>query len=154
MLEQLVLARQGFSFDVDETPAWVDILLLEAAVLIGHRDAANLLSARFTNSNYLTTGMFYPTCVKRHLGSAAALLERPDDALSGLNSAFLETCKVGFRPETALIRFELAKLLFEQYPEQRTDAKEHLQFAIAEFQTMKMQVALDHALQYMNILKQ
>jgi hypothetical protein len=150
MLEQLVLPRQGLGFDVDETPAWVDVLLLEAAVLVGHREAASLLAARFANSNYLTTGAFYPTCVRRHLGTAAALLDRPNYALSTLNSALLDARKVGFRPEIALIRLELAKLLFEHYPEQRVNAKEHLQFAVTEFQTMKMQGALDHASRYMD----
>ena len=150
MLEQLVLTRQDLSFDIDQTPAWVDVVLLEAAVLVGHQEAASLLAARFANSNYLTTGILYSTCVRRHLGTAAALLDRPNDALSSLNSALLDAHKVGFRPEIALIRLELAKLLFERYPEQRADAKEHLQFAVTEFQTMKMQVALDCASQYID----
>ena len=54
----------------------------------------------------------------------------------------LEICqKVRFRPEIALIRFGLAELLLERYPDQRAEAIEHLDFAIAEFQEMKMQRA-------------
>ena len=45
-LEQLVVARLVIGSIEDETPAWWDILLLEAAVLVGHKQAADLLMRR------------------------------------------------------------------------------------------------------------
>ncbi len=42
-----------------------------------------------------------------------------------------------FRPETALTRLQLAELLLEHYPEERSEVLEHLDFAISEFRVMK-----------------
>ena len=53
--------------------------------------------------------------------------------------------KIGFRPEIALIRLQLAELLLEHYPAERTSAIEHLDFAIGEFHEMKMQPSLEKA---------
>ena len=45
------------------------------------------------------------------------------------------------------------ELLLEHYPDERTDALEHLDFAISEFREMKMQPSLERALRHRDILK-
>ncbi len=66
----------------------------------------------------------------------------------------IELCeRAGFRPELALSRLGLAEALLEHYPEERKEALEHLDFAIAEFQEMKMQPSLERALRHRDILK-
>jgi len=57
-----------------------------------------------------------------------------------------------FCPEIALTRLQLAELLLEHYPEEKSDAPEHLDFAIAEFREMKMQPSLERALRHKEIL--
>ena len=87
-----------------------------------------------------------PTCPARHLGAAAALLGRPDEAMAYYQRALDACAKLRFRPDTALTRLQLAELLLEHYPDERDAAIEHLDFAIAEFREMKMQPSLERAL--------
>ncbi len=49
------------------------------------------------------------------------------------------------RPELALSRFNLAALQFEHFPDERSEAIEHIEFAIVEFKEMKMQPSLEKA---------
>ena len=153
MLEELVLSRPGIGSDEDETRAWPDILFLETAVLVGHREAAELLLRRFAGSGMHTTGFYYTTCIPSHLGAAAALLGRPDEARVHYRTA-LEVCQeMRFRPELALTQLHSAELLLEHYPEERAEALEHLDTAIAEFRDMKMQPSLERALRHRDILR-
>lgn len=46
------------------------------------------------------------------------------------------------RPEIALTRLQLAELLLEHYPDERSEALEHLDFAIGDFHDMKIQPSL------------
>ncbi len=72
----------------------------------------------------------------------------------GLLHDALDICvQSGFRPEIALTRLQLAELLLEHYPDERADAIEHLDFAIGEFQEMKMQPSLEQALRHRELLK-
>jgi tetratricopeptide (TPR) repeat protein len=153
MLEQLVLRRPGMGSAEDETPAWEDTLLLEAAVLVGHRQAAELLLRRLADSSAPTSGRHHITCTARHLGAAAALLGRPDEARAHYQTALEVATEMRFRPEVALTRLQLAELFLEHYPEERAEALEHLDFAIAEFRDMKMQPSLERALRHKDILK-
>jgi len=130
-----------------------DILLLEAAVLVGHGEAAELLLRRFAGSGLPTTGFLHPTCMARHLGAAAALLGRPDEARSHYQAALEVANSMRFRPEVALTRLQLAELLLEHYPNERAEALEHLDFAITEFRDMKMQPSLEGALRRKDILR-
>jgi len=50
-----------------------------------------------------------------------------------------------FRPELPLSRYQLVDLLFNQYPNEKESAIEHLHFAIDEFKEMKMQPSLEKA---------
>jgi len=153
MLEQMVVARPGIGSAEDETFGWLDITELEAAVLAGHRQAAELLLRRLTGSNSITSGMWLTTCTARHLGAAAALLGRPDEARKHYQEAIKVCTEMKFRPELALTRLQLAELLLEHYPKERAEALEHLDFAIAESRDMKMQPSLERALRHKEILK-
>jgi tetratricopeptide (TPR) repeat protein len=153
MLERLVVARPGIGSVEDETPVSQDITSLEAAVLAGHRPAAELLLRRLAGGKSQTSGLWHTTCAGRHLGGAAALLGRYEEARKHYQEAIKGCTEIRFRPELALTRLQLAELLLEHYPKERAEALEHLDFAIAEFQDMKMQPSLERALRHKEILK-
>ncbi len=153
LLEEYVVKRPGVGTPVDETAAWVDALFLEAAVLAEYQPAAELLLERFRDSGICTSGIRFPTCVTRHMGGAAALLERYDEARKYYQEAIKVCTEMPFRPELALTRLQFAELLLEHYPKEKSEALEHLDFAINEFREMKMQPSLERALRHKDILK-
>ena len=91
----------------------LDVALLEAAVLVGHGEASELLLRQLAESNMRTTGWAYPTCIARHLGAAAALLGRPNEARNYYKEALQVATEMKFRPEVALTHLQLAELLLE-----------------------------------------
>jgi hypothetical protein len=92
-------------------------------------------------------------CIGRLCGGAAALRGEPDKA-RGYYQQAIEICeKVRFRPELALTRLEVAELLLLHYPDERAEALQQLDFAIAEFREMKMQPSLERALRHKEVLK-
>ena len=153
MLERLVVARAGIGSDQDETVAYLDWAALQAAVLAGHRQATELLVRRLSSSSSITSGTSLPTCIVRHLGAAAAFLGRYKEAHTYYQKAIKDCTEMRFRPELALTRLQLAELLLEHYPDEKEEALEHLDFAIKEFQDMKMQPSLERALRHKEILK-
>jgi hypothetical protein len=60
--------------------------------------------------------------------------------------------RIHFRPEIALTHLEIAELLLGHSPDQRKEALEHLDFAMAEFREMKMQPSLERALKHKGLL--
>jgi len=144
-LERSVLSQANISPDEDERPMWIQTVFLEAAVLVEHHEAADLLLRRLADCRYRTTGHFYTTCISRHLGASAALLNRPGDARSHYQNALEAATEMRFRPELALTRFQLAELLLEHYPDEGTEALEHLDFALEEFKEMKMKPYIEKA---------
>ncbi len=153
MLERLVVARPGIGSGEDETMVPLNITALEAAVLAGHRQAAELLLPRLAGTSKLTSGLWITTCAGRHMGAAAALLGRHEEARKYYQKAIKDCSEMPFRPELALTRLQLAELLLEHYPKERAEALEHLDFAIKEFRDMKMQPSLERALRHKEILK-
>jgi tetratricopeptide (TPR) repeat protein len=153
ILDKYVVQRPGFGTDEDETRFWVETLFLESAVIIGHRPAADLLLKRLKVPGLYTTGISFPTCIIRHLGGAAALLGRFDEARKHYQEAIRVCTEMRYRPELALTRLQLAELLLEHYPAEKKEALEHLDFAIKEFREMKMQPSLERALRHKEILK-
>ena len=127
--------------------------VLEAAVVVGHRPAAEQLLSRLGGSGLCTTGILMFICIPRHLGGAAALLGRYDEARKYYEEALKVTTEMKHRPELALTRLQLAELLLEHYPDEKKEALEHLDFAIKEFREMKMQPSLERALRHKDILK-
>ena len=144
-LNDMVRRRSHVNLREDESLAWIDTLLLEAAILVRHREAADFLLRRFAGSPIRTTGIWLSTIIARHLGAAAALLGRVDEAKAHYLDAIQVAADMRFRPELALTRFQLAELLLDHYPEEREQALEHLDFAIKEFEEMKMQPSLEKA---------
>jgi tetratricopeptide (TPR) repeat protein len=153
MLERMVVTRPGVGSPEDETSVWVDIISLEAAVLAGHRQAAELLLHRLAGSSIITNGQLLPTCTGRHLGAAAAFLGKNEEARTYYEKAIKDCTEMKFRPELALSRLQLSELLLEHYPTEKEEALAHLDFAIKEFQDMKMQPSLERALRHKEILK-
>ncbi len=91
--------------------------------------------------------------VARYLGAAAALLGKLDEARAYYQQA-LEVCApVRVRPEVAPTHLQLAELLREHYPGEQTEALQHLDFAIGEFQDMRMQPSLERALSHKGLLR-
>jgi tetratricopeptide (TPR) repeat protein len=152
ILEQFVVTRPGIGSAEDETWAVEDIMYLEAAVLAEHREAAGLLLGRFASSFSPLVSQGAITCTARHLGAAAALLGRYDEARKYYQEAIKVCTAMPFRPALALTRLQLAELLLEHYPKEKSEALEHLDFAINEFREMKMQPSLERALRHKEIL--
>jgi DNA-binding CsgD family transcriptional regulator len=127
------------------TSYWLSTLLLEAAVVSGDKAAARvLLDLNKGVERRLAKPLF--VLVPRQLAGAAALLGDFERAKAGYIEA-IEFCqRISYRPELALSRLDLAHLLLQHYPGERSAAFEHLDFAIAEFEAMGMQPPLKRAL--------
>jgi tetratricopeptide (TPR) repeat protein len=129
------------------------VLLLETAVLANHTRATETLFNLLVGGVYKTSGLNNPTCVARHLGGAAGLLGRHEEARKHYKEAIKVCTAMRFRPELALTRLQLAELLLEHYPKERAAALEYLDFAISEFRDMKMQPWLERTLRHKEVLK-
>ncbi len=152
ILEQFVVNRPGIGSAEDETLAMEGVIYLEAAVLTGHRQAAGLLLELFAGGFSPFVWIMATTCTARHLGGAAALLERYDEARDYYQEAIKACTEMKFRPELALTRLQLAELLLDHYSKEKKEALEHLDFAIKEFREMKMQPSLERGLRRKEIL--
>jgi tetratricopeptide (TPR) repeat protein len=144
-LQKWVIDRPDFGTDKDEIGATKDVCLLEEAVMVGHKEAAELLMKRLHVVANHAVAVNRLTSIGRHLGAAAAMLGRPDEALSYYGQAMEVATKLRFRPEIALIRLQLAELLLDHYPDEKSAAVEYLDFAIGEFRDMQMQPSLERA---------
>ena len=80
-------------------------------------------------------------------GEAGEILGLTAEARSDYEIALDVSSRLRNRPEIALIRLRLARLLFAHYPDERDDALAHLDFAIGELSEMKMAPALEEAMQ-------
>jgi tetratricopeptide (TPR) repeat protein len=152
ILDNIIAARPEIGSDEDEMWAATDIILLTAAVLVGHKQMAEILLGRFAGSGIRITGATSLSCTDRHLGGAAALLGRYDEARKYYDEALKVATEMRFRPEIATTRLQLAELLLEHYPKEKKEALEHLDFAIKEFREMKMQPWLERALRHKEIM--
>jgi hypothetical protein len=128
--------------------------LLDTAIMLNRTDPIRALFARLEPAAHrlvLRSADSIP--VARLLGEASMLLREPLQAHFYFELA-LQVCEAArIRPEIALTRLGLAELLLEHYPDERDDAIKHLDFAIAEFQAMKMQPSLERALGHRGLLK-
>jgi tetratricopeptide (TPR) repeat protein len=153
ILKQWVLTRPGIASSEDLFTYAADLSFLRAAIAVKHKEASELLLRRFSGIGLCTTGTLAPACIARHLGGAAALLGRYDEARKYYQEAIKVCTDMRYRPELALTRLQLAELLLEHYPKEKKEALEHLDFAIKEFREMKMQPSLERALRHKDILK-
>jgi hypothetical protein len=129
------------------------VVLLETALLARHARSAEIILNLLGDTPYRTTGLLNPTCVARHLGGAAALLGRHDEARRYYQEAVKVCTDMPFRPELALTRLQLAGLILDHYPDEKKEAVEHLAFCIPEFRDMNMKPWLERALRHKEILK-
>ena len=148
-----ILRQQRTGLDVDEAPIPQLVELLEAAVLVEDTESAEVLVAPLSVVAHLAISTNASSLPARHLGAAAALLGEPEKARTYYHQSLEACAKIGFRPEVALTRLQLAELLLEHYPDERPEAMEHLDFAIGEFRDMKMQPSLERALRHRGLLK-
>jgi hypothetical protein len=131
-----------------------EVVVLEAAILLDEREIVDTMVHGIDASpRTRTPGLLGPTVIDRHLGDGYAYLGETSLACERYESALATAVAMRFRPEIALTRLALAALLLEHYPDERVAAIEHLDFAIAEFQVMKMQPALERALGRRGLLK-
>lgn len=145
-LDEYVLARAGFGTPDDETPIYMDVLRLEAATLVGHdASAVRLLDRVASAGSYITTGVRLPTCIARHLGAAAAMLGRREEARAHYQAALVASRAMQFRPEVALASLQLAELLLTSFPQEQAEALALLEFAQRELRTLGMTPALARA---------
>ncbi len=114
-------------------------ILLETAVLLKDVGVANRLAEQLE----VIAGS---PGIARRLGEAAVLSADWNKAQEYFHKALEVSINTRDRPETALSRFDMAELLLGHGPGQRDEAMEHLDFAVAEFQDMKMQPSLARAL--------
>jgi len=86
------------------------------------------------------------------VGAGIIIATSVTDQVAHYQDALKVVTEMSFRPEIALIRLQLAELLLEHYPGEKTEALEHLDFAINEFRDMKMQPSLERTLRHKEIL--
>jgi len=138
----------------EEWPAFLVLTLAITAVAAGHAAGCRLVQQYYSGHGLRTNGgIFGPQCIPRILGDCARILNEPEQAREQYAEALTICDEMGLRPEKALARLGLAEVLLEHYPDERDAAIEHLDFAIAEFQEMKMQPALERALRHRGLLK-
>jgi class 3 adenylate cyclase/tetratricopeptide (TPR) repeat protein len=147
LLDEHVVGRPLFGSAEDVTTVHEDMQYLQAALLVQHHRAAAMLLARFAGSEFVMPGIKCMTSIARHLGAAAAMLGRGDDAQGWYAKALTDMEAMRFRPEIALVRLQTAELLAGHFPDEAGVAREHLALAIPEFETMGMQSALERAQQ-------
>ena len=131
--------------------------MLESSLLVEDSAAVErlltLLRGRQLTLESLWMIHVLPRPIFRVMGDAAAVLDHSEEA-RGYYEQNLALCeKIGHRPELAITRAHLAELLLDHYPDERAEAVEHLDFAIREFQDMKMQPSLERALRHRELLK-
>jgi DNA-binding CsgD family transcriptional regulator len=136
---------------IGEERITMQVLLLQAAILLGNQNAAAILTQRLSCVAYLAGGDWFYTCLGRHLGDAAVLCGDPEAARNYYEQALVATGKISFRPELALTHLRLAELLVEEANERvPLEAIAHLDIAIPEFRAMNMQPAMGCALSLSN----
>jgi hypothetical protein len=141
---------KGIESPEDQTHALFLAYIFESAIISRDMALVHLLLVRFTP---FSGDSIAGTCIDRLLAEANLLLGDRDAARKHFEGALDLSLKMQHRPEIAVTHLGLAELLLDHYPEERDAAIEHLDFAIAEFQDMKMQPALERALRHRGLLK-
>jgi hypothetical protein len=137
----------------DDESAWgILSTLLETAQLSGDSNTVRVLLPRLSLVPRAMVGLWGGSA-GRLLARGASLLDMPREARAYAETGLDFANRVSTRPEVALCHLDLAELLLEHYPAERHAAIEHLDFAISEFQDMKMQPALERALRHRGLLK-
>jgi class 3 adenylate cyclase len=140
-----IISERGIREEDDWTDAGTLTLLLSAAIVLRDKGPAAMLARRLRQADSQYNVDVRGT-VGLQLGLADLLLDDAAAARAHFATALDVASRIGDRPEIALIRLAIARTLFEHYPNERAEAVEHLNFALGEFQAMKMQPALEEAM--------
>jgi class 3 adenylate cyclase len=119
--------------------------LLDAVIRLEDRERARELSQRLEGALPYSINN-YGQSIGRLRGRAAMLLGEPQAARAHFEDGFDIARKIGVRAEIAFLNHEMARCLFEHFPDERTTAVEHLNEATREAQAMKMKPLLDECL--------
>jgi DNA-binding CsgD family transcriptional regulator len=131
----------------DELPFGALAQLLQSAVVVEHRAAAQALAGRLACVAHLNGDTLLLGSVARHLGDAAGLVGDRTAARGYYAQALESAGKIRFRPELALTHLRVAELLLTEVERAaRPEAREHLDLAIRELRDMHMQPGLERAL--------
>jgi DNA-binding CsgD family transcriptional regulator len=129
------------------------IALLQAAVAVKH-PAYSHLRARLAGVAHVTGEMGVHTCIARHLGDAAALVDDRAAARAYYLQALEAAGRIRFRPELALTHLRFAEFLVEGADDTaRSEALEHLNLAVPELRDMHMQPGLERGLHLLEQLE-
>lgn len=130
---------------IDASFYWHCVTLLELAILLRDRAAAEFLAPPLAVLAPCAVADWGLTTVARHLGAAAALLGDRVRAREYYEQALAVANAIRFRPEVALTNLDYAELQAEE-PHERDEAQRRLETVIEEFRAMSMQPALERAL--------
>jgi DNA-binding CsgD family transcriptional regulator len=120
-------------------------LALEGCALGDDSEGAAVLLERMRgDSRKLSKPTF--VLVPRNLGRIAALLGSCDEARALYMDSLAFCESIGYRPELALTRLDLATLQLRHFPRERDDALRNLDLAANEFKAMSMTPAFDAAI--------
>jgi len=122
----------------DETSGWRDVFLLQTCTTLKHTKAIQFFYNRLKDCPHVTTAIWLTTCTALHLGRAAEILGHLDKAKNHYKDALKAATEIKYRPEIAIARYEISRLLLENHPQEKEAALEHLEFALQEFNAMKM----------------
>jgi len=141
----------GIESSSDETAVHWLTLLFEAAIRCGDNGTVEVLLHRLSVVADQVSGWLLVS-FGRLLGEAAVLVGRRDQAMNYFEKA-LDICRqLRFRPELALTRLDVAELLSRQADTIPPEVLEHIDFAIAEFESMHMQPHLQRALELRRVV--
>jgi hypothetical protein len=138
LIDGLIDLRMQRGSNRDETAGWRDVFLLERCIALKHTKAIQFLYDRLKDCRHVTTACWAITCTALHLGRAAEILGHLDKARNHYENALQVATEIRYRPEIAITRYEISRLLLENYPEEKKEALAHLDFALQEFNAMKM----------------
>jgi serine/threonine protein kinase len=119
----------------------------ELAVAERHDGAARVVFDHLRDAPLASSGLLGgPVCIARLLGDLAAVLGDTKDARARYDEALDACTRMRLRPEKALTALGLAELLLGGDESEQTEARSHLDLALAELAELKMQPSLERAL--------
>ncbi|HEX3246971.1 MAG TPA: AAA family ATPase, partial [Chloroflexota bacterium] len=147
MADRLISRFQGIDSPDDESAGMVLLHLLETTTLMGDATRAELLYSKVLPiAHLLMVSESHLACVSRILGNCDRLLGRAEAARQHYARAIEQCTHAQFRPDFTLTRLELSELLLDSYPDERSEALQNLDLAIAQLQEMGMRPALERTI--------
>lgn len=131
---------------IEEEPVAELVLRLDLALLWHDHAAVAELAQRLAPVGHLAMVANCTPAIARLLGRGWSMAGDVARARAEFQRA-VEVCqRIRFRPELAVARLDLAELMLNHYPAERTEALQLLDVATAEARAMNMQPAVERAL--------